>query len=101
VRLAALILFCLVVGALLVGSVLRRLGVARSALISFVAGLLLRLGAGLVLAWTAFGAAERGGVWFGALAAALGVLAVGTLLLVGFLAWGLLKYGIDGLEGHS
>jgi hypothetical protein len=95
VRLGALILLCVIVGALLVGSVLRRLDVAWGALISFFAGLLAKLAGGLVLVWTAVGAAERGGVWYGALAAALGVLALGMLALVGFLAWGVLKYGID------
>jgi hypothetical protein len=95
VRLAALILLCVVVGALLVGSVLRRLGVAWGALISFSAGLLARLAGGLVLAGVAVRAAERGGVWYGALAAALGLLALGMLVLVGLLAWGVLKYGID------
>jgi hypothetical protein len=51
------------------------------ALISFFAGLLAKLAGGLVLAWTAVGAAERGGVWYGALAAALGVIALGMLAL--------------------
>lgn len=92
-RLALLILLCVIVGGLLVGSVLRRLGVAWGWLISFFAGLLARLTAGLCVAWTAVEAAELGGAWYG-LAAALAVLALGMLALVGFLAWGVLKYGI-------
>jgi len=96
VRLTVLILGCVSLGALLVGWVLRRFGVASGALISFFARLLLQLTAALVLAWTAIGAGERAGVWYGALAAALGTLALGTLVLVGFLVWGVLKYGLDG-----
>jgi hypothetical protein len=96
VRLAVLVLGCVSLGALLIGWVLGRLGVARGALISFLARLLLQLTAAVVLAWTAIGAAGLGGVWYGALAAALGTVALGTLVLVGFLAWGVLKYGLDG-----
>lgn len=94
-RLAALTLLCVVVGALLVGSVLRRLGIGWGALISFSAGLLAQLAGGLVLARSAVAAAERGGIWYGALAAALGVLALGMLVLVGFLTWAVLRFGID------
>ena len=94
-RLAGLILFLLTVGAWLVGSVLGRFGVAWGASISFVAGLVLRVAGGLVLARIAVGAAEHGGVWYVALAAALGVVALMTLVLAGIFAWAALKYGID------
>lgn len=96
VRLLALILLCVSMGGLLLGWVLRRLGVVWGALISFSAGLLLRSGAGLLLAWTAVQAAERDGVWLGVLAAALGLLALGILVLEGIRAWAALKYGIAG-----
>lgn len=47
-------------------------------------------------AWTAIGAVGLGGVWSGALAAALSIVALGTLVLVGFLVSAVLKYGLDG-----
>jgi hypothetical protein len=94
VRLAHLILFGVIVGGLIVGSVLGRLGVAWGTWISLLAGLLARLTAAGIFALMAVAAAERGGAWYG-LAAALAALALGTLGLVGLLAWGVLKYGID------
>jgi hypothetical protein len=60
--------------------------------------MLARLVASLAFAWTAVGAAEHGGVWFWALAVALGVLALAGFALLGLLTWGLLKYGIDADE---
>ena len=93
--LAGLILFCVIVSALLTGWVLQRIGNRWGAWFSFLGGMLARLVASLVFAWTAVRAAERGGVWFGALAVALSVLALGGFALLGFLTWGLLKYGID------
>jgi hypothetical protein len=90
----ALILLCVSVGGLLLGWVLRRLGVVWGALISFSAGLLVRSGAGLLLAWTAVLAAERGGIGFGVLAGALGLVALGVLVLEGIRVWAALKYGI-------
>jgi hypothetical protein len=63
--------------------------------------MLARLGASLAFAWTAVRAAERGGVWFGALAAAMGVLALSGFALLGLLAWGLLKHGIDALDAED
>jgi len=44
---------------------------------------------------TAVRAVQRGGVWFGALAVAMGALALGLFTVVWLLAWGLLKYGTD------
>lgn len=90
-----LILLCVSAGGLLLGWVLRRLGVVWGALVSFSAGLLIRSGAGLVLAWTAVQAAQRGGIGLGALAAALGLLALGVLVLEGIRAWAALKYGLS------
>ena len=93
-RILALLLLCVSMGGLLLGWVLRRLGVVWGALISFSAGLLIRSGAGVLLAWVAVQAAERGGVGFGVLAVALGLLALGALVLEGIRAWAVLKYGI-------
>jgi hypothetical protein len=73
----------------------RRVGVLWGALVSFSAGLPIRSGAGLLLAWTAVQAAERGGIWFVVLAAALGLLALGVLALEGIRAWAALKYGLS------
>lgn len=94
VRMLALILLCVSTGGLLLGWVLRRLGVVWGALISFSAGLLIRSGAGLLLAWTAVQAAERGGIRFAVLSAALGLIALGVLVLEGIRAWAARKYGI-------
>ena len=77
---------------------LQRFGIRWGAWFSFLAGMLARLVASLVFAWTAVRAAERGGIWFGALAVALGVLALLGFALLGFLTWGSLKYGIDAEE---
>jgi hypothetical protein len=98
VRLAGLILFCVFVSALLTGWVLKRFGNRWGAWFSFVGGMLGRLVASLVFAWTAVRAADWGGVWFGALEVALSFLALAGFALFGFLTWGLLKYGIDADE---
>jgi hypothetical protein len=63
--------------------------------------MLARLGASLVFAWTAVQAAERGGIWFGALAVAMGVLALAGFALLGLLTWGLLQYGIDAIDAED
>ena len=94
VRVFAVVLLWVGVGGLLLGWVLRRLGVIWGALVSFSAGFLIRSGAGVLLAWTAVQAAERGGVGFGVLAAALGLLALGVLVLEGTRVWAALNYGL-------
>jgi hypothetical protein len=93
VGLALLILLCLIVGGLVVGWVLERLGVGWGAPISFFTGLLAKLAGGLAVGAIAVGAAQRGGIWY-ALAAALALAALAMFALVGVLAWGVLKYGI-------
>lgn len=97
-QLAGLILLCVIVSALLTGWALQRFGIRSGAWLSFLAGMLARLGASLVFAWTAVQSAERGGIWFGALAVAMGVLALAGFALLGFLSWGLLRYGMDPKE---
>jgi hypothetical protein len=89
-----LILACVGVGALLLGWVLRRVGVGWGRVISFSGGSLVRATAGFVLAWTAVAAADRDGVWFWFLAVVLGLVALATLALEGFRAWGALKFGV-------
>jgi hypothetical protein len=79
VHLAGLILLSVIVGGLVLGFVLQRLGVAWGATVSFFAGLLARLGAAVAFAWIAVQAVERGGAWFDALAALMGVLAIAGL----------------------
>lgn len=91
-RLTYLILVCVLVSLWLTGRVLQRFGVRWGLWFSLLGGMLLRLVASLVFAWTAVGAAERGGVWFGALAVALGVLALAGFALLALLTWGWLKY---------
>jgi hypothetical protein len=95
VRSAGLILFCVIVAALLAGWTLRRLGFAWGVWLSLVAGVLARVVTTVVFSVLAVRAAERGGIWFAALALASGVLALATLAFAGLLTWGVLKYGID------
>jgi len=68
VRLSEVIPFLIIVGAILVGRTLDRRGIAWGGWLSLFAGILLRLWAGLIVAWSAVRAAELGGVWWGALA---------------------------------
>jgi hypothetical protein len=91
VHLAGLILFCVIVGGLVLGLVLRRVGIAWGATVSFFAGLLARLGAAVAFAWIAVQAVERDGAWFDVLAVLMGVLAITGLALTGLLAWAWLR----------
>jgi hypothetical protein len=93
VQLTELIVLCVVVAAFLLGCVFRRRESVWGARLPLFAGIVARLAASLVVAWIAVRAAERGGVWFTALAVALGVVAIGTFALAGLLVWGLIKYG--------
>jgi hypothetical protein len=92
-QLAALVVVGVVALAFVLGWVLRRLGSTWGIQLPFYAGILARLFAGLILAWSAVRAASRGGFWFAALGVGLGVIALGTLALTAFLMWGLIKYG--------
>ena len=94
-RLSEVIPFLIIVGAILVGRTLDRRGIAWGGWLSLFAGILLRLWAGLIVAWSAVRAAELGGVWWGALAGVLGAGGLVILAFAGLLVWGLLKYGID------
>jgi hypothetical protein len=93
VKLAIPILLCLIVGGLLTGWVLGRLGIAWSWLISFCAHLLARLTVALVFAAMAVEAVGLGGAWY-ALAAAFTVLALAALGLVGLSVWGVVRHDI-------
>jgi hypothetical protein len=86
VRLAGSILLGVIIAGWVIGSALRRFGVAWGATVSFFAVLLARLGAALVFASTAVHAARRGGVWFDLLALFMAVLAVFGLALTGVFA---------------
>jgi hypothetical protein len=87
VRLAGFILLGAIIVGWVIGSALRRFGVAWGATVSFSAVLLARLGAALVFASIAVQAAQRGGVWFDLLALFMAVLAVFGLGLTGVFAW--------------
>ena len=78
---------------LVAGFSLGRFGVAWGSWLSLVGGMLARAIAGVVFAWTAFQAAERGGVWFSALAVVLGLLAVFDFAMIAALTWALVKSG--------
>jgi len=101
VQLTGLILLCVILSGLLTGWALQRFGIRSGAWFSLLAGMLARLGASLAFAWTAVRAAEQGGIWFWALAVAMGVLALAGLALLGLLTWGLLRYGIDALDAEE
>ena len=75
-----------------------RLGVAWGAPVSFFGSQLLQLAAALLFASLAVEAADRDGVWYGALAAAFSILALTMLVLVAFLSWAALKFGLDGRD---
>ena len=75
------------------GFLLRRIGVAWGWWLSLVGGMLARAIAGVVFAWTALRAAERGGVWFWALAVGLALLAVADVAMIAVMTWGLVKFG--------
>jgi hypothetical protein len=95
VRTALLLVLCIGVGGLLLGWLLRHVGVGLGRLISFSAGSLVRFTGGLVLAGVGVMAADRGGIWYWVLAALLGLLALLTLALEGLRVWGVLKYGVE------
>jgi hypothetical protein len=94
-QIAALVLIGVVAAALVLGSILRRLGSTWGVRLPLYAGIVARVGAGLILAWSAVRAAALGGFWFVALAVGLGVLALGTLTLAGVLTWAVIKHGSE------
>ncbi len=97
-RLAGLIVFGVVVSALVLGGILRRLGSPWGTRLSLFAAMAARFAAGLIVAWTAVRAAAHGGYWFATLAVALGLLALGIVALAGFRTWALIKYQSDSNE---
>jgi hypothetical protein len=95
VHLADLILLGSVAVVLVLGWILRRLGSIWGVRLPLFAGIPVRVAASLILAWEAVHAAERGGVWFTALAIAVGLVALGTLAFTVLLTRGLLRYDSD------
>jgi len=95
VRTFVLVVGAIGVGGLVLGWILGRLGVVRGGVVSFSGGVLLRLLACLVIAWTAVTAAAHDELWLRLLAVPLGLLALGTLMLEGFRVWAALKYGVS------
>jgi len=95
VQLTGLILLCVFLSAGLTGWALQRFGFRSGKWLSLLNGMVARLAAGVLLTLTAVRAVQRGGVWFAALAVAMGALALGLFTVVWLLAWGLLKYGTD------
>jgi hypothetical protein len=94
VQRAVLVVLGVIAAALVLGWVLRRLGSTWGVRLPLYAGILARVAAGLILAWSAVRAATLGGYWIAA-AIGLGVIALGTLAFTGFLTWSLIKYGSD------
>jgi hypothetical protein len=83
----------LIVVLLVVGFLLRRFGAEWGSWLSLSGAMLARVGAGVVFAWSAMRAAERGGVWFSALAVGLALVAVADFVMIAVMTWALLKFG--------
>jgi hypothetical protein len=96
VRTALLLVLCVGVGGLLLGWLLRQVGVGWGRVISFFGGSVVRFTAGVIFAGIAVASADRGGIWYWVLAALLGLLALCVLALEGFRVWAVLKYGVKG-----
>jgi hypothetical protein len=92
VQQAGLIAFSVVVGLMLIGSVLRRIGIDQGSWLSLFGGMLARVIAGVAFGWSAVRSAERGGIWFASLAVVLGFLAVADFVFLGLMTWGVVKY---------
>jgi hypothetical protein len=83
---------------LLLGSLLRRFGSPLGLWISFAAQTLLRLIVGVIFVATAVVVAQKGGVWFIALAVWLAVLAAFMFAVSGLFIWAARKSGVHGDE---
>ncbi len=90
-----LALGAVVVIALVVGWALRRFGSPWGSRVTLAANTVLRIVVGCVFAATAVRAAERGGVFFVALAVLLFILALASFAIAGIIVWGIAKYGVD------
>lgn len=84
---AGLVAFGVIVVLLTAGFLLRRFGVEWGSWLSLLGGMLARAIAGVVFAWTAVRASERGGVSFTALAVALGLLALADFAMIAAMTW--------------
>jgi hypothetical protein len=93
VQQSALVLGGVIIVLLAAGFVLGRFGVEWGSWLSLLGGMLARVIAGVVFALTAMRAAERGGVWFSALALVLGLLALFDFAILAVMTWGLVKFG--------
>lgn len=90
---AGLVVGGMIVVLLVAGFLLRRFGIVWGSWLSLLGGMLARVIAGVVFALTAIRAAERGGVWYSALAVGLGLLAVFDFAMIAVMTWGLVKFG--------
>jgi len=93
VRQAGLVLAGLIIVLFVAGFLLVRFGVEWGSWLSLLGGMLARVIAGVVFALTAMRAAERGGVWFSAVASLLGLLAAFDFAILAVMTWGLVKFG--------
>jgi hypothetical protein len=83
----------LIIVLLVAGFLLRRFGVEWGSWLSLLGGMLASVIVGVVFAWTAGRASERGGVWFSALAVVVALLAVASFAMVAVTTWALVKVG--------
>lgn len=90
---AGFVLAGLIIALLATGWLLRRFGVEWGAWFSLAGSMLARVIAGVVFALIALRAAERGGIWFGALAVVLGFLALFDFTVLAVMTWGLVRFG--------
>jgi hypothetical protein len=90
---AGLVSAGLIIVLLVAGFLLDRFGVDWGSWLSLLGGMIARVIAGVVFALTAMRAAQRGGIWFSALASILGLLAVFDFAILAVMTWGLVKFG--------
>jgi hypothetical protein len=93
VQQAGLLAAGLIILLFLAGFLLSGLGVEWGSWLSLLGGMLARLIAGVVFALAAIRAAERGGVWYSALAVVLCLLAVFDFAMIAVMTWALVKFG--------
>jgi hypothetical protein len=92
-----LILLSLILAPLAVGWTLQRVGIRWGAWVSAFGHMVARVVAIVVLFLMIVQAVDEGGAWF-ALAAALGIFALGMLALLALRIWALLKFGVHADE---
>jgi hypothetical protein len=93
VQQAGLVAAGLIIVLLVAGFLLSRSGVEWGPWLSVLGGMLARASVGVVFAWTAIRAAERGGLWFSAVAVVVALLAVASFAMIALMTWALVKLG--------